>query len=79
MTAEVRLRRPLPVLLVGVLLLGVAESMSGPYLVVFGADRAHLSPLAIGVFVSLMAVSGMAVSTWLGGRYDRSPGRAPAL
>jgi SET family sugar efflux transporter-like MFS transporter len=78
-TTEVRLRRPLPVLLVGVLLLGVAESMSGPYLVVFGADRAHLSPLAIGVFVSLMAVSGMAVSTWLGGRYDRLPSRAPAL
>jgi MFS transporter, SET family, sugar efflux transporter len=79
MSTGVRFRRALPQLLVGVLLLGVAESMSGPYLVLFGAERAHLSPFAIGVFVSLMAVSGMAVSTWLGRRYDRAPGRAPAL
>jgi hypothetical protein len=37
--------------LIGVLLLGIADSMSGPYLVLFGADRAHLAPFAIGVFV----------------------------
>jgi MFS transporter, SET family, sugar efflux transporter len=77
--ARLRVRRPLPGLLIGVLLLGIADSMSGPYLVLFGADRAHLAPFAIGVFVSLIAVSGMAVSTWLGRRYDRAPSRAPAL
>jgi hypothetical protein len=46
---EVRRGRPLPRLLAGVLLLGVAESMVSPYVVLFGADRAHLSPFAIGV------------------------------
>ncbi|MCY1144059.1 sugar efflux transporter [Actinoplanes sp. Pm04-4] len=61
------------------LLLGVAESMTGPYLVLFGSDRANLSPFAIGVFVSLVSVSGIAVSTLLGRRYDRSPARWPAL
>ena len=76
---EVRRGRPLPRLLAGVLLLGVAESMVGPYVVLFGADRAHLSPFAIGVFVSLTAVSGMVVSVWLGRRYDQAPSRIPAL
>jgi SET family sugar efflux transporter-like MFS transporter len=62
-----------------VLLLGVAESMTGPYLVLFGSDRANLSPFAIGVFASLVSVSGMVISTLLGRRYDRSPARWPAL
>ena len=66
-------------LLAGVLLLGVAESMIGPYLVLFGADRAGLSPFQVGVFISLIAVSGLAVSTWLGRRYDRSASRWPAF
>src|ERR687897_135803 len=69
----------LPQLLVSVLLLGIADSMIGPYLVLFGADEAQLSPLQVGVFVSVIAVSGLAVSTWLGRRYDRSASRAPAF
>jgi MFS transporter, SET family, sugar efflux transporter len=62
----------LPQLLVSVLLLGIADSMIGPYLVLFGADEARLSALQVGVFMSVIAVSGLAVSTWLGRRYDRS-------
>jgi SET family sugar efflux transporter-like MFS transporter len=61
------------------MLLGIGESMAGSYLVVFGADELRLTPLAIGVFVSLTAVSGIILSTWLGRRYDRMPGRIPAL
>jgi SET family sugar efflux transporter-like MFS transporter len=76
---QIGVGRPLPGLLVAVLLLGVADSITGPYLVLFGADRARLSPLAIGVFMSLTGISGMAVSTWLGRRYDRGPSRLPAL
>jgi SET family sugar efflux transporter-like MFS transporter len=72
-------RSRLPQLLVGVLLLGIADSMIGPYLVLFGADEAGLSPLQVGVFMSLIAVGGLAVSTWLGRRYDRSASRWPAL
>ncbi len=63
----------------GVLVLGLADSMVGPYLVLFGADEAGLSPLQIGVLMSVTAVSGMAISTWLGRRYDRAPSRWPAL
>jgi SET family sugar efflux transporter-like MFS transporter len=70
---------PLLWLLTGVLLLGAADSMSGTYLVLFGADRLSLSPFAVGVFVSLTGVSGMAASAWLARRYDRAPSRVPAL
>ncbi|MFI5913012.1 MFS transporter [Dactylosporangium sp. NPDC051541] len=69
----------LPHLLAAVLLLGLADSMIGPYLVLFGADRAHLSPLRVGVFMSVIAVSGLVVTSWLGRRYDRGPGRWPAV
>ncbi len=71
--------RPLPGLLVAVLVLGVADSITGPYLVLFGSDRAQLSPFAIGVFMSLTGISGLVVSTWLGRHYDRRPSRKPAL
>ncbi|GAB3433304.1 sugar efflux transporter [Flindersiella endophytica] len=70
---------PLPGLLAAVLLLGVADSITGPYLVLFGADQARLSPLAIGTFVSVTGLSGMVISTWLGRRYDRNPSRRPLL
>ncbi|GAA2342828.1 sugar efflux transporter [Dactylosporangium salmoneum] len=69
----------LPHLLACVLLLGIADSMIGPYLVLFGADRARLSPLQVGVFLSVIAVSGLFVTPWLGRRYDRGAGRWPAL
>jgi SET family sugar efflux transporter-like MFS transporter len=72
-------RSALPPLLISVLVLGIADSMIGPYLVLFGADQAHLSPLQVGVFLSLISVSGLAVSTWLGRRYDRSASRWPAF
>ncbi len=69
----------LSLLITAVLLLGVSESMAGPYLVLFGAQRAHLSPFAIGVFVSLVAVSGIVVSSLLGRQYDKAPARWPCL
>ncbi|MGK5684717.1 MFS transporter [Actinoplanes sp. URMC 104] len=72
-------RRPLPPLLLSVLVLGIADSMIGPYLVLFGANEADLSPLRVGVFLSLISASGLVVSTWLGRRYDRAPSRWPAL
>ncbi|MGW2151913.1 MFS transporter [Nonomuraea bangladeshensis] len=72
-------RRRFLTLLMAVLLLGVTEAMIGPYLVLFGAERLRLSALQIGVFVSMTSVSGMAVSILLGRRYDRRPGRQPAM
>jgi MFS transporter, SET family, sugar efflux transporter len=66
-------------LLLAVLLLGLGDSIVGPYLVLFGANAVHLSALQIGVLSSVTAVSGMVVSTWLARRYDRRPARWPAL
>jgi MFS transporter, SET family, sugar efflux transporter len=66
-------------LLLSVLALGIADSMIGPYLVLFGTQTAHLSPLQVGVFISLISLSGLAVSTWLGRRYDQSASRWPVL
>ena len=66
-------------LLLSVLTLGVADSMIGPYLVLFGTRQAHLSPLQLGVFMSLTSAGGLAASTWLGRRYDRGASRWPAL
>jgi SET family sugar efflux transporter-like MFS transporter len=72
-------RRAFLPLLCCVLVLGVADSMIGPYLVLFGAGEAGLSPLRVGIFMSLISVGGLAVSTWLGRRYDRSASRWPAF
>lgn len=72
-------RAPFVRLLLAVLLLGIAESMALPYLVLFGKERLGLPPLAIGVFVSVVGASGMVASVWLGRWYDCAPGRASAL
>ncbi|MDG4825032.1 sugar efflux transporter [Asanoa sp. WMMD1127] len=61
------------------LLLGIADSMVGPYLVLFGTKEVGLSPLRVGIFMSLVAASGLVLSAWLGGRYDRSASRWPAF
>ena len=71
--------RPFGLLLCAVLILGIADSMTGSYIVLFGADRARLSPFEIGVFITVSALSGIVMSTWLGRRYDKSPSRVPAL
>ena len=69
----------LPNLLCAVLLIGAAEAITGPYIVLFGSDQAHLSPFQIGSFISLTSLGGVAVSTWLGRRYDAHPSRLPLL
>jgi SET family sugar efflux transporter-like MFS transporter len=78
-TARIDRRSAFPPLFVSVLLLGIADSVIGPYLVLFAADEAGLSPLQVGAFLSLISVSGLVVSTWLGRRYDRSASRWPAF
>jgi MFS transporter, SET family, sugar efflux transporter len=66
-------------LMLSVLALGVADSVIGPYLVLYGTQTAHLTPLQAGLFMSVISVGGLAVSTWLGRRYDRAASRWPAL
>ncbi len=57
----------------------LAEATAGTYLTLFAANRARMSPLLLGVFLSGTAVSSVAVSTWLGRRFDRKPSRVPIL
>ena len=61
------LRRSLAPLAAAVLLLGIADSMVGSYIVLFATDVAGLNPVQVGVLASAPAVGGIAVS-WLLGR-----------
>ena len=70
--------RPFPPLAAAVLLLGIADSMVGPYLVLFAADEAGLSPLQVGVFTSTTAAGGVVISVLAARRFDRVPTRAYA-
>jgi SET family sugar efflux transporter-like MFS transporter len=58
-----------------VLLLGIADSMVGSYLVLFASDEVGLDPFRVGVVSSATAVGGIAVSWLLGRRFDRRPAR----
>jgi SET family sugar efflux transporter-like MFS transporter len=70
---------PFVVLFAAVLLLGIADSMVNSYIVLFGADHIGLTPLQIGVWTSVFAVSGIVIGWWLGRRFDRHPTRAYAI
>jgi MFS transporter, SET family, sugar efflux transporter len=67
--------RAFTTLAAAVLLLGIADSMVGSYLVLFAADEVGLSSLQVGVFASAPAVGGMVISSLLGRRFDRHPTR----
>jgi len=60
-------------------LAGLADAMSGPYLVLFLVDQARLSPLLLSAVLTARAVAGIAFATGLGGWVDRKPGVAPLL
>ncbi|WP_233835551.1 sugar efflux transporter [Paraburkholderia sp. ZP32-5] len=56
------------------LMLGVAMSFTAPYLSLFGIERAGMTPLRLGVFMTLIATSGVVAST-LAGRWSDASGR----
>ena len=53
------------------LMLGVAMSFTAPYLSLFGVERAGMTPLKLGLFMTLIAAIGVAVSGWAGKWSDR--------
>lgn len=67
--------RTFGMLITAVLLLGIADAMSSPYLVLFAVDHVHLSPFQAGVIASASGVGGIAVSHWVGRRFDHRPTR----
>ena len=70
---------PLFALFAAVLLLGIADSMVNSYIVLFGADVVGLTPLQVGVWVSVFAIGGITIGWWLGRLFDRRPARTYAI
>ncbi|NUX58617.1 sugar efflux transporter [Paraburkholderia youngii] len=61
------------------LMLGVAMSFTAPYLSLFGIERAGMTPFRLGVFMTLIAASGVLASTAAGRWSDRSGRHRPLL
>lgn len=57
------------------LLLGIADSVAGSYLVLFASDQARLGAVQLGVFVSAPAAGSIIASFVAGRRFDRRPSR----
>jgi MFS transporter, SET family, sugar efflux transporter len=56
------------------LMLGVAMSFTAPYLSLFGVERAGMTPLRLGIFMTAIATSGVIAST-AAGRYSDATGK----
>nr|WP_222858277.1 sugar efflux transporter [Paraburkholderia phenoliruptrix] len=61
------------------LMLGVAMSFTAPYLSLFGVERAGMTPFRLGVFMTLIAASGVLASTFAGRSCDASGRHRPML
>jgi len=57
----------------------LGSAVAGSYLILFAVDKAHLSPLALGVFLTVESVSGVIISTGFGHWFDRAPSPVPLL
>lgn len=62
-----------------VFLLGFGLSISNPFMSLFAVNAAHLTPLQLGIFLTLNAVSAVLVSTLLARWSDRLPNRKPIV
>jgi MFS transporter, SET family, sugar efflux transporter len=68
----------LPLLAAGVLV-GFRDSMSLPYNILFVVERAHMGPLAVGIYLTLRAAGAIAIATLFGAWFDRRPSLWPLL
>jgi SET family sugar efflux transporter-like MFS transporter len=53
------------------LMLGIAMSFTAPYLSLFGVEQTGMTPLQLGLFMTLIAASGVVASAWAGKWSDR--------
>ena len=60
-------------------LAGLADALSGPYLVLFLVDKVGLGPLSLGAILTVRAVSGIAFGAAFGAWIDRRTSVAPLL
>ena len=57
----------------------LGTAVAGSYLILFAVDKAHLSPLELGVFLTVDSLSGVIIGTSFGHWFDRAPSPAPLL
>ncbi len=62
---------------VAMFVLGTALSFTAPYVSLYGVNHAHMSPGRLGFFMTLMAISGVVISRYMGKRSDAAPNRRP--
>ena len=68
-----------PGLTFAVLLLGLATSLAGPFMSLFAVQQVGMTPLQLGIFLTLNALSAVIISTWLGRWADRRHDRKPLV
>ena len=66
-------------LTLAVLLLGLATSLAGPYMSLFAVQQVGMTPLQLGLFLTLNALSAVGISTLLGRWADRRHERKPLV
>ena len=62
-----------------ILFVGLGNAVGGSYLILFVVDKARLSPLPLGLFLTVYSVSGLVISTFCGSWFDRRPSPIPLL
>lgn len=60
-----------------ILLIGLGDAVAGSYFALFAVDKAHLSPLALGTFLAVPALSGILIRMAFGRWLDRVPTAVP--
>jgi MFS transporter, SET family, sugar efflux transporter len=64
---------------VAVFLIGVGDAVGGSYMTLFAVDQGRMNPLELGIFLAVLALSGMAVNTAFGRWFDNRPSVIPAF
>ena len=62
-----------------ILFVALGNAVAGSYLTLYVVDKAHLSPLSLGIFLTVYSLSGMVISTSFGRWFDRQPSSIPLL
>ncbi len=64
---------------VAVLFIGVGDAVGGSYLTLFAVDQGRMNPLQLGIFLAVLALSGIAVNTAFGRWFDDRPSVVPVF
>jgi SET family sugar efflux transporter-like MFS transporter len=62
-----------------ILFIGLGDAVAGSYLTLFAVNQAHLSPFALGIFLTVLALSGIIISTAFGRWLDARPASCPCF